>query len=176
MPFEDSTEGDGEMPLSQLDDFIVAGRDDKGGQVTITVNVPPAIDRQLDVILACRRFPYANKRDIVRHAIIRHFIWLHLIRQSVPRHIMSALEAILEECKDDEVLMKMEQVFLTLQGRIADHEAHGDVLEATRLVSIVNQKARELKPSAWVRRFMDRFLPRYGSYLRINRNGDDKKE
>jgi len=173
MPFEDA--GDGEISLSQLDEFIVPGRDDKGGQATITVNVPPAVDRQLDVILGCHRFPYANKRDIVRHALIRHFAWLHGIRESIPRHILSALEASLEVCRDDEVTMKMEQVFLTLQGRVADHESRGDNLEAVRLISIINQKAKQIQPSAWMRRFMERFLGRYGSYLRVSGNGKGKE-
>jgi hypothetical protein len=166
LPFEDAEEG--EMPLTELDEFLVAGRDDKGGQVTVSVNVPPIFDRQLDVILHCRRFPYANKRDIVRHGMIRHCTWLHTIRKSIPRHIMSSLDATVEVCRDDEIATKIEQVFIALADRVAEHTGRGETSEAVRLISIVQQKLRDLKPTSWAKVYGERFNAKYGSYLHVH--------
>lgn len=165
VPFLDAQ--DGEIPLASLDEFIVPGRDDKGGQATITVNIPPALDRQLEILISSHRFPYATKRDLVRHAVLRHVGWLVSIRAHLPRHFLAFAESSIEICRDDEMSLKMETVFTMLEQRIAEHLENGDHSEATRLASTVNQKLRELNPSSWVRRFAERFFRRFGSYLMV---------
>lgn len=167
VPFVDA-QGEGEIPLAQLDEFIVPGRDDKGGQASITINIPPGLDRQIEVLVHSHRFPYATKRDLVRHAILRHAGWLLGIRQTVPKHFMAFAETSIEICRDDELSMKMEQVFTMLDDRISEHMAVGDHSEVTRLLTMVSQKLRELRPSAWTKRFTERFYKKYKSYLSVN--------
>lgn len=173
VPFVDA-EGD-EVPLSALDEFVVPGSDDKGRKVTVTCNIPPTLDRQIDIILGTQRFPYANRKDLLRHAIARHVAWLCQIRATVPAHHLAMFESALEVVRDDETASKMEQVFLTLDDRVNDHIDRGEHPEARRLVSTIDQKLKKLKPSAWVRRFAERFYHRYGSWLRATvpiRGGD----
>lgn len=172
VPFEDGDPTIGEISIAELDEFIVPGSDDKGRKVTITLNIPPLLDRQLDVIMGSRRYPYANKKEIFRHAIFRHTSWLLDIRASVPRHFQTMVEAISEIVRDDESAMKMEQVFLSLEDRISDHIQRGEHMEAIRLVSAVNQRVRGMPPSVWVLRFTERFRIKYGDMLRST---DSKK-
>ena len=165
VPFLDA-DADGELPLAQLDEFIVPGSDEKGRKVTVSCNIPPMLDRQIDVILAARRFPYANKKDFIRHAIARQVAWIIEIRSSIPQHYLAMFESALEVVRDDEAAMRHEQVLLTLNERITDHIAKGESGEALRLISNIDQKLRRLKSSMWVRRFAERFYSRYSGWLK----------
>ena len=175
VPFEDAFPDSDEIPLAKLDEFIVPGSDDKGRKVTVSLNIHPMLDRQIDVILNSRRFPYANRRDLFRHGAARHVAWLLNIRQTVPRHHMSMFDASIEVVRDDEAAMKMEQVFLILHDRVNDHVAKGEDGEARRLISQIDQKLRQLQVSLWVSRFGERFYAKYGSWLRSGGNPHSKK-
>jgi hypothetical protein len=166
VPFEDADPSAGELPLKELDEFVVPGSDDKGRKVTVTFNIHPAMDRQLDVILSSRRFPYANKKELVRHALARHCVWLLSIRQTVPTHYMAMFEAGIELIKEDETAARMERVFMSLEDRVNDHVMKGEQGEALRLISQIHQQLLKLKPSLWMRRFAERFLGQYGRWLK----------
>lgn len=167
VPFDDAEEG--ELPLKELDEFQIPGSDDKGRKVTVTFNIHPMLDRQLDVLLASRRFPYANKKDFLRHAAARHAAWLLSIRKTIPVHHMSMFEASIELIREDEAGTKMERVFLTLEDRVNDHVARGEQGEALRLISQIHQHLIRLKPSMWKQRFSERFLSQYGMWLRSSK-------
>lgn len=165
MPFEDAEPGSPEVPLAELDEFIVPGSDEKGSKVTITFNVPPLLDRQIEVILNSRRFPYVNKKDFFRHAALRHIGWLLDIRMTVPKHFFYFTQTVDEMVRDDEAGMKMEQVFNILHDRLNDHMDRGENGEALRLVSLINQRLKEMRPGTWIKRFSERFFSKYGSWL-----------
>jgi hypothetical protein len=169
VPFEDAQPGDGEFPLAKLDEFMVPSRDNTGSSSTITISIPPILDRQLEVLVSSKRFPYATKRDLIRHGVVRHSVWLLTIRESVPRHVQSMCDAIIELCRDDEIATKMEQVFQLLRHRVSHHIDNGDHMEAVGLISQVKQMLREMKPSVWVRKFTQEFDDQFGGYLRLKR-------
>ena len=168
VPFTDADVSEGELPRAELDEFVVPGSDEKGRKVTVSCNIPPMLDRQLDIVINSRRFPYANKKDFIRHAIYHHTQWILGVRQSIPKHHMAFYESSLEVARDDEYATRQEQVFLTLNERIIDHIDRGETQEARRLISIIDQKLRQLKPSLWVRRFAERFYRSYNSWLKTN--------
>ncbi len=175
VPFEDAS-GEGELPLKELDEFVIPGSDDKGRKVTVTFNIHPNLDRQIDVLLNSKRFPYANRRDLLRHAAARHCAWLLSIRKTVPYHYMSMFEADAELIREDEAGMKMERVFLALEDRVNDHVAKGEHGESLRLISQIHQHLLRLKPSLWARRFGERFLSKYGMWLRSTSPAKDADE
>lgn len=168
-PFLDAEEGSGELPLNKLDEFIVPGGDDKGRKVTITFNIPPLLDRQLNVVLGSKRFPYVNIKDLVRHALVRHMVWLVSIRESVPQHFLAMLHANMEICRDDELTIRGEQAFRMIDERTAEYIKRGEHAEALRLINVVNQSIKNLRPTTWTRKFAARFNQRYGAWLRTNR-------
>lgn len=158
---------DGEIPLDEIDEFIIPGADQKGRSVTITFNIPPELDRQLDVVMCSRRFPYVNKKDLIRHAVARHVGWLiNEIRKNIPREKFWFFRSIVEAIRDDEALMKMEQVFQILSSRAQEHMNRGEQQELIKLVSHINQSILQMPDSLWVRRFKERFYPVYGSVLK----------
>lgn len=168
IPYIDADTGEGEMPLAELDEFVIPGSDDKGRKVTVTFNVHPALDRQIDVILASRRFPYANKKDLFRHAVARHCGFLLDIRTKVPRHFMAMFDLDLEIVKDDEASTKMEQVLLALSSSVDEHVQRGEHSEAIRLISQIQQNLSRLKPSTWQKKFSERFFSRYAGWLHVD--------
>lgn len=180
VPFEDADPDAGELPLKDLDEFVIPGSDDKGRKVTVTFNIHPNLDRQMDILLGSQRFPYANKKDLLRHSVARHCAWLLQIRKTIPKHYMAMFDADIELVREDEAGMKMERVFLTLEDRVNDHVTKGEQGEALRLISQIHQNLLKLKPSMWMRRFSERFLGHYGAWLRASKvaempNKDDEE-
>jgi hypothetical protein len=175
VPFQDA-DVDGELLLKELDEFVIPGSDDKGRKVTVTFNIHPNLDRQLDVILGSKRFPYANKKDLLRHAAARHCAWLCQIRKTVPVHYMSMFEADIELIREDEAGMKMERVFLALEDRVNEHVGRGEQGESLRLISQIHQHLLRLKPSMWMRKFGERFFTKYGVWLRSTKGPPDEDE
>lgn len=155
-----------EIPLDRLDEFIIPGSDEKGRKVTISFNIPPAMDRHIEIILGGRRFPYVNKKDLIRHALVRHLGWITTIRGSIPRHYLSMFSAIDALVKDDEAATKMEQIFNSLHDNVNHHLQRGETGEVIRLCSHINEHIRQMPPSVWVTRFSERFYQRYGAVLR----------
>jgi hypothetical protein len=138
--FKDANTDLGEVPLSDLDSFIVPPRDSKGVSEPFHLSFPPIILRHMDVILRSGRFPYLRTADVLRHAAVRHIRWCTSIRQSIPRHMLVALEAMLEDCRDSEQRIRVEEVIAKIETRISYHLNHGETGEALRLLSVLRAR------------------------------------
>src|SRR5580692_8922165 len=82
------------------EEFLCPGQDDHGASVRLTFRCPPQMERALEILRDHKAFPYKTVSDIVRHAVHRHLAYCYLIEDGMPRHILSALDAVLEVCRD----------------------------------------------------------------------------
>ena len=120
VPFIDAKPGSTELPLDELDNFIVPGRDEHGAHQTVTFNAPPLLVHQIDVIVRSQLFPYINREAFIRHAAVRHMRWLQNIRpESLTQHIAPAIEAILERCFQSQMRKKVQAAFEALRVRLS---------------------------------------------------------
>ncbi len=165
IPFRDADPDSGEKPLDDIDTFVVPARDERGASEPVTCHMPPYLVRFLDIVMRSNRFPYLRRTDFIRHAIYRHLKFLVSIRSSVPSHIVPALDAVSELCREDELRVRVEEVFGRLESRISFHMGRGDHMEAIRLLNLVKTRVIGIQDSNWKRVFMDDFWKRYGDYL-----------
>lgn len=171
VPFRDADEELGEIPLEMLDTFVIKSRDDKGQHVRMEVHVPPYMERQVQIIVRSMRFPYARSSDFIRHAIYRHIMWTAGIRQSIPRHIVPALEAILEVCRDNEMRMTVETALERVEQQIQAHLQDGEMAEAYRLLALVRSKLDGVQDSSRLRKFKRELDAKYGHFERARNEG-----
>ena len=156
----------GEIPLNELDQFVIAARDERGLSIHVNLYIPPYMERNIDVILRSGRFPYLRKSDLIRHAIYRHLYWLMGLRHSIPKHILPALDAVLEVCRDEEISTRMEEVFYKIDGRVSGHLSKGDHGEVVRMLNTIKSRMEGVKDSPWVRRYREHFSKQWEPYLR----------
>jgi hypothetical protein len=163
--YRDADHDSGEVPLVQIDNFFVPGRDDKGASQPITLHVPPFFARCLDVMIHSKRFPYANREDLLRHAGLRHLRWLSGIRTTVAPQMIPELDAILEVHRDAEFRMRMEKAFRDLDRLVEIYVRSNEQGEAVRIINLIMTRMHKVESSARHREFIANCLRRYSQVM-----------
>lgn len=165
IPFHDAHPESTEIPLDDLDLFIIPAQDQNHISEPVSFRIAPFMKRYAKIIVSSGRFPYLDIEDFIRHAFSRHIEWLCTIRESLPRHIRVSMQQQIEICADDEMRMQVEQVFIRAEERVKYHIARGDMGEVMRLVNLMKEKFSDVHASASMREFKERFLRTYSGYL-----------
>lgn len=168
VPYRDATPGTSEIPLDELDCFVIPAQDQNHISEPIHFRIPPYLNRYCKIAVMAGRFPYLGTEDLFRHAIARHIHWLCSIRESIPQHIRPSLDQAAEVCADDEMKMQVEQLFEKAEERVKYHMARGDQVEVIRLLTLIRSRMSNVHDSARMREYRERFERTYGSYLRAN--------
>lgn len=168
VPFRDAIDGTNEIPLDQLDCFVVSAQDQNHVSEPVSFRIPPYLKRYCKIIVASGRFPYLDIEDLIRHAITRHVDWLCQIRETLPQHIRPAMHQQVEVCADDELRTQVEQVFNRAEERVKYHMARGDSAEVIRLLNLMKSRMYGVQQSSRMREFTERFDKLYGPYLRAS--------
>ena len=175
VPYRDADPESGEIPLDELDTFIIRATDEKGTSVRQSLNMPPLMERDIAIIIRSGRFPYLRESDFIRHACVRHINWLSSIRQSLPKTMVPQLDVMMELCRDDEMRSRTEEVFTRIEQRVAHHLSRGDNGEVIRLVNLLKVKLEAVDvSSSWRRDFALEFNSRYAMYLKFSHIGEKK--
>ena len=168
VPFSDAAPGTGEVPLGDLDNFVIPATDEKGTFVHVRLNIPPALERSAKIILRSNRFPYLDMGDLIRHALMRHLIWCTGLRGTIPRHIVSQLETIVEVCRDHELHAQSEEAFRKILDQINGLMERGEHGEATRLLNIIAARIDDAHPTLRQRQFKMKLLRQFGHVLGVD--------
>lgn len=171
VPFRDAAPGTDEIPLDELDCFIIPAQDQNHVSEPVSFRIPPYLKRYCKIIIQSGRFPYLDLEDLFRHAVTRQIDWLCSIRETLPTHIRPSLHQQAEVCMDDEMRMQVEDVFSHAEERVKHHMARGDTAEVIRLLNLMRQRMAGVYQSARMREYQERFDKTYGSYLRGNPAG-----
>lgn len=169
VPYVEADPDQGEIPLDELDTFIVPARDEKGISVPLNLHVPPYLERQIEIILSSRRFPYLRVSDFVRHALVRHCAWITDIRLSIPRHMVSSLATMNEAIQDEEFSLRVEQAFIRLDHVMGGYLKRGDRVEAIRMFVRLRTRIMEAASCSWRDRFQAEFDRKYAYLLAVER-------
>jgi len=147
------------------DEFIIPGQDERGHSVRETIRVSSELERDIDIIVQSRHFPYKTKGDLLRHAVVRHLEWLHVLEPGFPTHLLSAHLAQLDMLREEEMSLTSHQVFKRLHDQVEAYLASGEPGEARRVAATTISRLRGVADSAWKRRFESRFLRQYAALL-----------
>jgi len=140
VPFQDANPELGEIPLDDIDTFVVPARDEKGAYTTIHFNIPPQMFRQLQIVVKSGRFPYLDVSDFIRHACMRHLRFCVDIRESIPGHVYTSTEALMEVCRDNELRLRVAAAFEEIDRQITGHMNRLEIADAIRLLTILKNR------------------------------------
>lgn len=165
VPFQDANLELGETPLDDIDTFVVPARDEKGAYTTVHFNIPPQMFRQLQIVVKSGRFPYLDVSDFIRHASMRHLRFCVDIRESIPGHVYTSTEALMEVCRDNELRLRVAAAFEEIDKQITGHMDRLEITDAIRLLTILKNRV-DVVPSS-PRQFQLRagILRRFGYVL-----------
>jgi hypothetical protein len=169
IPYIEADSDSGEIPLDELDTFVIPARDEKGIGVPVNLHIPPYLERQIEIVVASRRFPYLRAADFIRHACVRHLAWLISIRFSIPRHMTSTMATILDAFRDEEFTAQVELAFSHMDRLVTSHINRGDKIEAIRLYVRIRSRIQETAACAWRDRFLREFDKKYSHLMAVER-------
>lgn len=147
VPFQDANLELGEVLLDDIDTFVVPARDEKGAYTTIHLNIPPQMYRQLQIVVKSGRFPYLDVSDLVRHALMRHLRFCVEIRESIPGHVYTSTEAMMEVARDNELRLRVAAAFEEIDRQITGHLNRLEIADAIRLLTILKNRV-DMVPSS----------------------------
>ncbi len=165
VPFQDANPELGEIPLDDIDTFVVPARDDKGAYTTIHLNIPPHMYRQLQIVVRSGRFPYLDVSDLARHALMRQLRFCVELRESLPNHTYTSTEALMEVCRDNELRLKIALAFEEIDRQISGHITRLEIPDAIRLLTILKNRIDKLPNSPRQHALRSGVLRRYGYVL-----------
>jgi hypothetical protein len=154
--------------IYNAEDFFVpvsAGPEDLA--VTQSFRCTAKTDRQIDIILASRKFNYISRGDLLRHSLHRHLAWLLKIEPEVVS-IMPAIETIRELTKQQADMAQYNKTIEDLQKTLDDMLLLG---QREKVISLVNQtyyNASKIQDEVWRELYMKKIKDRYGAYLTID--------
>jgi hypothetical protein len=165
VPFQDANLELGEIPLDDIDTFVVPARDEKGAYTTIHFNIPPQMFRQLQIVVKSGRFPYLDVSDFIRHACMRHLRFCVDIRESIPGHVYTATEALMEVCRDNELRLRVAAAFEEIDRQITGHMNRLEIADAVRLLTILKNRVDVVPSSPRQFQLRQGILRRFGYVL-----------
>ena len=113
--------------------FRVSGTDTKGHTQRIWVNVQPMHAQMLDVMAQSGKFPYRNRGDLLRHALVRHFHWLERIHKPI-NSVTGALDAMNALLRENEFRMEFKDYVTRLTKQVEALVDEGDDAAARKLL------------------------------------------
>ena len=143
---------------------IIPASDDQGHNAQIMVRVPPEWLRQMDVISKESKFPYANRGDIVRDAIYRHFIWLEEYHE-VPGSTLHKIQAMLDVIEEARSQQGFEKVLAKLEERVQYFSTKGARGEAVKCVLRILGYVGDMPEGHWRDQFKKEIRERYAGLL-----------
>ena len=148
------------------EDFRVPANDTQGHSEREWFRIQPGHDRQIDTIVGGRVFPYRSKGDLIRHAVVRHLIWLETLAP-IPS-VTKQVDAIIEIVREEEFNSDFKDVFERLSERVGGYMAQGQVSQARSLVSRVRDNIDRMPPGLWRDQYLSEIHSRWGSLFEMN--------
>ena len=144
-------------------DFIIPASDAKGHSERVWCRLQPGHDRQLDVILRSRKFPFRTKGDIIRWATVRGLRILEQMEE-VPS-VMKQVDMIMDVLNDEQLHQDCLNVFDKTRERVASYIAAGSSGQARRLVATLKMHTSKMPDDYWRGVYMDRLEKEFGYLL-----------
>jgi hypothetical protein len=107
----------------------------------------------IDVLAQCGKFPYRNRGDLVRHALIRHLHWLERIHKPI-NSVTGALDAMNALLRENEFHLEMREFFNALAKQIDDLMKHQEQPAARRLLLRTIRSIEGMPDSYWKDRYL----------------------
>lgn len=146
-------------------DFIVPASDTKGHSERVWCRMQPGHDRQLEVILGTKKFPFRSKGDIIRWAVVRGIKILEQMEE-MPS-VTSQVDAIVEFMRDEEFQASFASVFEVASQRVNAALINGPrgMNHAKHLASKFRHQISKMPSGYWKNEYLERFEREFGHLL-----------
>lgn len=149
-------------PKYNPQEFIFPASDAKGHSSPIGFRCRSGYLRDVDVIVASRKFPYKTGSDLMRHALHAHLHYLADLEPKIPVRL-SILDAAVELARSQQMLLKYQSTVREISTTVEQLTREGLASEARKLVkNIMQEIENDPIEDAWKDRLRKELLEKYG--------------
>lgn len=166
------TDGDGQPNVTTKynpADFIVPGNDHQGHSERVWCRVQPLVERQVDVVLRSKKFPFRTKGDIIRWSVVHG---LKVLERLEPQDnsFMSRIVVIDEIVRQEMYYYDFFQSFQNQEQLVGKHMANGAIGEARRLIALIKDQVLKMNDSPyWQSKCLNELQNKFGNILEMDK-------
>jgi hypothetical protein len=147
--------------------WYVGARDAQGHSARLWFTAQPGHARDLNSIVASKKFPYRTVGDVLRHALHRHLKWLYT--QGRFRSVMGQVELLVEICREEDFAMEMRKSVEQMAAILNKHVSNGNTGQAIRFYLKALGAVRGMPDGFWKDKYKTELQSRFGHLLKGKR-------
>lgn len=149
--------------------FIVPGSDHQGHSERVWCRVQPLVERQVDVILRSKKFPFRTKGDVIRWCVVNGLRQLEAMEPS-NKGFMAQIAVIDEIMATEMRYHDFFASFRTMEEVIGKHMSSGALGEARRMLAIIKAEVLAMNDSPyWQKKCLDEIRAKFGNILDMDK-------
>jgi hypothetical protein len=152
--------------LFQEEEFIVPTSDAKGHSIRIQFRVPTGFERQAELLMRDKKFPYPTRSDLYRHALLRHYRWLETLRDEGVPSVLRELDLIVEVLRDDFFQRSIRDTLREMEKTMSRHMGEGSANEARRLLSMIQNRIERMPDGYYKTRYRQEVEDKWGHIMK----------
>lgn len=147
-------------------EFVIPAGDHQGHSERVWCRVQPLHERQVDIVLRSKQFPFRTKGDVVRWCVVRGLKMLEALEPNAIKGFMQQADTIQEMLRDEMYMQEFMGMFDTLQKVVNQHIGMGSQGEAARLVAQTKFHLDQIEGEPnWKRKALDKLASQFGHLL-----------
>ena len=147
------------------DEFLTSAADPKGHSERFWFRAPGGLQRQVEIIMSAKRFPYKTASDMLRHALMRHLGWLGQLEPDVTS-VMSQVTVVMDLMKEEQYNQEFITLFEEMGKTIYRYISGGHYGEAMRTVARCRESFEAMpEGSFWRNQYLTELHKRFGHLL-----------
>ena len=153
-----------------LDDFLQPACDDRGHNSRLIFRTPPAIAEQAAIFASHSKLRYRTTSDLMRHALIRHLRWLHVVIRGLGDTDVNAdrlkrSEALTAVLREEEANSEFHTTMDRLQSLVNQLVSQGEQRRASLVVHRCLNEVNAMGEAHWRKKYSDSIRIRFSIQL-----------
>jgi len=149
-----------------FDDFRHPSSDERGHNARMMFRCQPQLAEQTTIFAVSPKFPYHTQSDLIRHALVRHLRWLHILDSQLGDdqvnadrlHRSEALSAILRE---EEANTEFNHTIERLQDLVNSLVSQGETRRASQVVYRILGEVDGMGDDHWREKYREALTRRF---------------
>lgn len=149
-------------------DWIVPGQDHNGNSVREWFRCQPTMDREIEVILTARKFPFRVKGDLLRWAVWEGIKKLNRM-EDIPTSMFNVAEIMIKTSREAEMWHKFRTSIEVTKKAVQDYVDTGNEEEALKLLSAIKAEVIKIEEDVWRRNYLEALEKEFGHIWERNK-------
>lgn len=143
------------------DKYWVPVTDNRGHSMPFAFRAQPRYARQIDLIIASKRFSFKTRPDVLRYALDHTLKELTAGDDTIPS-IMAQVEAINEIALHEQLTYEFVAMFVRCSKIVTDYCELGAKGEARRVVALIKAHVDQMPEGFWREKYLRELMEKFG--------------